>query len=129
VATAVPTRIAAPPKPVAAPARSAASAVPRTRKQWLDRAARDQKTAAADRSARFAIQLELACEIASLREAWGQDRPGGSMWVVTTSFKGRTCFKVLWGRYGTQEEAAKALESAPGFFSTSRNHPMVVSIR
>jgi len=133
--TAAPTRRAptpAPTKPAAAPRAqppTSTAAVPHTRKQWLDRAARDQKTAAADRNARFAIQLELACEIASLREAWGHDRPGGSMWVATTSYRGRTCFKVLWGRYETPEEAAQALPSAPGFFSTSRNHPMVVSIR
>ncbi len=137
--TAVPTRRApspAPTKPAqpraaaAAPPRASTSAaVPRTRKQWLDRAARDQKTAAADRNARFAIQLELACEVESLREAWAHDRPAGSMWTLTTSFKGRTCFKVLWGRYGTQEAAAQALESVPGFFSTARNHPMVVAIR
>ncbi len=138
-ATAVPTKRAPSPAPTrpaptraasAAATRSAASAaVPRTRKQWLDRAARDQKTTASDRNARFAIQLELACEVTSLREAWAHDRPAGSMWVVTTSFKGRTCFRVLWGRYGTREEAAGALEAVPGFFSTARNHPMVVAIR
>ncbi len=146
--TAVPTRrtpspapakapMAAPARPAPAPTKAASAAprtasstaAPRTRKQWLDRAGRDQRAAAADHNARFAIQLELACQVESLREAWSHDRPGGSMWVLTTSFQGRTCFKVLWGRYGTREAAAQALESVPGFFSTSRNHPMVVAIR
>ncbi len=118
------TRHAAPPapgKPAAAPGRS--------RKAWLERAERDQRTAASDANARFAVQLELACEVPSLTEAWAHDRPAGSMWVITTTFQGRTCFKVLWGRYATREEAARALESAPAFFSTARNHPMVVAIR
>lgn len=142
-ANAVPTRRAPavaptrrPPTPAperraaAAPAKPAPAAAPgRSRKAWLDRAARDQRSAASDRDARFAIQLELACEVSSLTEAWAHDRPAGSMWVMTTSFKGRTCFKVLWGRYATREEAARALESAPPFFSTARNHPMVVAIR
>ena len=129
--TAAPARPApAPTKAASAAPRTASStAAPRTRKQWLDRAGRDQRAAAADHNARFAIQLELACQVESLREAWSHDRPGGSMWVLTTSFQGRTCFKVLWGRYGTREAAAQALESVPGFFSTSRNHPMVVAIR
>ena len=149
--TVVPTRAAATPAPTRrapaaaptrrpptpAPERRAAAAAPakpapapgRSRKAWLDRAARDQKSAASDRNARFAIQLELACEVPSLTEAWAHDRPAGTMWVMTTSFKGRTCFKVLWGRYASREEAARALESAPPFFSTARNHPMVVAIR
>jgi hypothetical protein len=133
--TALPTRrppTPAPTKRAAAPAPSkpAPAAAPgRSRKAWLDRAERDQRSAAADSDARFAIQLELACEVPSLTEAWAHDRPAGSMWVITTSFKGRTCFKVLWGRYATREEAARALESAPAFFSTPRNHPMVVAIR
>jgi hypothetical protein len=134
--TAHPTR----PAPTVAPTRRADSPVPtrraasppapgRSRKAWLDRSARDQKSAASDRNARFAVQLELACEVPSLTEAWAHDRPAGSMWVVTTSFQGRTCFKVLWGRYPTREDASAALASVPAFFSTSHNHPMVVAIR
>ena len=99
--TAAPARPApAPTKAASAAPRTASStAAPRTRKQWLDRAGRDQRAAAADHNARFAIQLELACQIESLREAWSHDQPAGSMWVVTTSYQGRTCFQVLWGRY------------------------------
>ncbi len=124
---AVPTKRAVAP----APARTAAPAPApgRSRKAWLDRAARDEKAAAADRDARFTVQLELVCEVPSLTQAWSHDRPVGSMWVTTTSFKGRTCFKLYWGRYPTREEAERALASAPAFFSTSRNHPMVVAIR
>jgi hypothetical protein len=114
-------------RPTAAPAREARREG--TRGYWVDRAARDQKRAAADRHGRFAVQLELACEVSSLVEAWRHDRPAGTMWVVTTSFQGRTCFRVLWGRYPSREAARRALGSAPSFFSTPRNHPMVVAIR
>ncbi len=51
------------------------------------------------------------------------------MWVVTTPFRGKTCFRVLWGRYPSREAAEAALAGAPAFFSTPRNHPMVVAIR
>jgi hypothetical protein len=100
-----------------------------SRSSWLDRAARDQRRAAADRQARFAVQLELACEVPTLVDAWRHDRPPGSMWLLATSFRGRTCFRVLWGRYPSREAASQALASVPSFFSTSRNHPMVVAIR
>jgi hypothetical protein len=51
------------------------------------------------------------------------------MWVVTTSFRGKNCFRVLWGRYSTREAAERALPGAPAFFSTQRNRPMAVPIR
>ncbi len=120
------------PVPTAAPrtaSSAAAGARPRSRQDWLERAERDQKAAAAARDARFTVQLELACEVPSLTEAYAHDRPAGSMWVVPTSFRGRTCFRVLWGRYATREAAESGLAGAPAFFSTPRNHPMVVAIR
>ena len=51
------------------------------------------------------------------------------MWLLTGPFQGRTCFRVLWGRYATREEAARALPRAPSFFSTPRNQPLVVPVR
>jgi hypothetical protein len=134
--TALPTpRPTARPAPTAAPRSASApaagagsSARPRSRQGWLERAERDQKTAASDRGAHFTVQLELACEVPSLSEAFAHDRPAGSMWLAPTSFRGRTCFRVLWGRYPTREAAESGLAGAPRFFSTPRNRPMVVPI-
>lgn len=100
-----------------------------TRQAWLDRAARDRQRLGADRKAQYTIQLELACEIPSLVEAWKYDRPAGTMWILTTPFDGQTCFRVLWGRYPTREAARRALSGIPSFFSTPRNRPVVTSIR
>jgi septal ring-binding cell division protein DamX len=109
------------PKPGPAAAPSEAS-----RQTWLDRAERDRKRYG---KARFAIQLELACEVPSLVEAFQHDRPAGSMWLLATPFQGRTCFRVLWGRYNSRQEAARGLTRAPAFFSTAQNHPAVVPLR
>ena len=92
------------PQPTAAPA-----AAPRGRQKWLDRAARDGRRADADRRARFTIQLELVCQEESLSDAWKHDRPSGTMWLLTTPFQDKTCFRVLWGRYPTREAAQRAL--------------------
>ena len=118
------------PTPSAAPRNAAAgsTARPRSRQGWLERAERDQKSAASDRDARFTVQLELACEVPSLSEAFAHDR-AGSMWLVPTSFRGKTCFRVLWGRYATREAAESGLAAAPAFFSTPRNRPMVVALK
>jgi len=122
----------APRSPAATPAPrspAAAQARPQSRQGWSAKADRDEKSASSDPSARFAVQLELACEIPSLTEAFAHDQPAGTMWVVKTSYRGRTCFRVLWGRYPDREAAERGLSAAPAFFSTSRNHPMVVPVR
>ncbi len=141
--TAVPTSAAPPtrPAPTSAPtpaaraekparARSPIPAPPAassgTRQYWLDRAAHDEKRFA--RKGKYAIQLELACEVGSLVEAFQHDR-GGNMWVVTTAYQGKTCFRVLWGHYATPEAGRRAMPSAPSFFSTSTNHPAVTAVR
>jgi len=64
----------------------------------------------------------------SLNDAWKHDRPAGTMWVLSTPFQGKTCFRVLWGRYPTRDAARRALASIPSFFSTPRNHPVVTAI-
>jgi hypothetical protein len=100
-----PTAAATPPAP--APREAGAGGDSKSRQYWVDRAARDRKRAGADRKARFTIQLELACEVESLVDAWKHDRPAGTMWVLATPFGGRTCFRVLWGRYATREAGAR----------------------
>lgn len=123
-----PTRASAP-----LPIGPTASAVRETEREgsrayWLDRASRDRKRAGADRKAHFTIQLELACEVGSLIDAWKHDRPAGTMWLLATPFQGRTCFRVLWGRYPNRDAARRALSSVPAFFATPRNRPIVTAI-
>ncbi|MET0619571.1 MAG: hypothetical protein ABW056_04795, partial [Thermoanaerobaculia bacterium] len=120
---------ARPARPTATQPRAGTQARPQSRRGWTAKADRDEKSASSDPNARFAVQLELACEIPSLTEAFAHDQPAGTMWVVKTSYRGRTCFRVLWGRYPDRESAERALSDAPSFFSTSRNHPMVVPVR
>jgi septal ring-binding cell division protein DamX len=93
----------------------------------MDRAARDQKRFAGGKKP-YAIQLELACEIGSLVDAFRHDR-GSTMWVVPTSFQGKTCFRVLWGHYPTPEAGRRAMSGAPAFFSTPSNRPAVTAVR
>jgi hypothetical protein len=115
----------APQRSTPAPAEPAGS----TRQSWLDRAARDRQKANADRRNHFTIQAELACETQTLIDAWKYDRPAGTLWVLTTPYDGKTCFRVLWGRYPSKEAARRALSGVPPFFSSNHNKPVVTAIR
>jgi len=80
------------------------------------------------RNARYAIQLELACETETLEKAFAWDRPAGTMWLLTTSHRGRTCFRVLWGHYATLAQAQAARAQIPGFFVVPGNRPVPVPV-
>jgi hypothetical protein len=134
-ATSVPARAAkAAPSPV--PARPTAAAVaaapsepaPDSREGWVRRAENDRKRLASDKHARYAVQLELVCEVESLREAWKHDR-GKTMWLLAVTHGGRDCFRVFWGRYPSLDAAKKAKAGIPPYFTTARNHPAVVAVR
>jgi hypothetical protein len=99
------------------------------RSEWLARAQADRRKLDADRRIRYAIQLELVCEMPSLTEAWKHDRPSGSMWLLKVSHGGRDCFRVLWGRFPSIEAARRAKSGIPPFFTTATNHPAVVAVR
>ncbi len=118
------------PAPTRAPAAvPPASVEGGSRRLWQERAERDRRRLASDRKTRFAVQLELVCELSSLADAWKHDRPEGTMWLLPVSHQGRPCFRVLWGRYATREAAQRGLARAPSFFSTQRNRPLVVPVR
>jgi hypothetical protein len=96
----------------------------RTRSQWEALAERGRQLLP---SAPYTIQLELVCELSSLEEAWKYDR--GAMWIVPAEHRGRSCFRVFWGRYQSIEAARRAKDSVPRFFFTPTNQPAVVSTR
>ena len=126
VPTGIPAR-AAPPAP--RPTAVASSRGERTREDWIARAERDKRDLARRRGVRYAVQLELACEMETLQKAWNWDRPSGTIWLLTTSFHGRTCFRVLWGRYGSLAQAREARTRVPEFFTAPGNRPTIVSVR
>ncbi|HEY6931159.1 MAG TPA: hypothetical protein VJA66_15910, partial [Thermoanaerobaculia bacterium] len=130
--TRAPSRAPTPRPGKATPAPAAPAPAGRSegsREEWLARARNDKRKLDADRKTRYSIQLELACEVPSLVEAWKHDRPAGSMWLLAVSRGGRDCFRVLWGRFPSIEAAKKAKTGAPAFFTTATNHPAVVAVR
>lgn len=125
------------PMPTASPARprptppptAVAVAGEATRAEWIARAERDRRALSKRRNVRYAVQLELACELPTLEKAWSFDKPAGTMWLLTTNYRGRTCFRVLWGRFAALAEAREVRPRVPDFFVAPGNRPTVVSVR
>jgi hypothetical protein len=73
-----------------------------------DEQARQHATSAA---AGYAVQFELVCETASLSKAIAAG--GDKVWFTPTSYRGRSCYRVFWGRYATAAEAKAGLAEIP----------------
>ncbi|MEA2572132.1 MAG: hypothetical protein QOI24_4133 [Acidobacteriota bacterium] len=69
------------------------------------------REAAANPAGTFAVQFELVCETASLTKAI--QAGGNNVWFTTMSYRGKPCYRVFWGRYNSQPEAAKAAGEVP----------------
>ena len=76
----------------------------------------------------YAIQLELACEESTVAKALRADPSGRQIWIVPFDFRGRSCYRVLWGRYRTLPKARDAKASVPAMFLRGGNRPAVVSL-
>jgi septal ring-binding cell division protein DamX len=77
-------------------------------RQKYDAMARDFATNA---SGAYTIQFELVCEPASIAKALKAG--GSSVWFIPTSFRGRSCYRVFWGRYDTKAAADAAVGQIP----------------
>ena len=82
------------------------------------------RTFAANPSGAYTIQFELVCETASLTRAVREG--GSSVWFVPISYKGRGCYRVFWGNFGTEAEAQRAVAQLPSSLGASK--PAVVHV-
>jgi hypothetical protein len=72
----------------------------------------------------YTVQFELVCETASVTKAL---RDGGAnVWFVTTTYRGRPCYRVFWGRYDDLAAATAAAKTIPSSLAGSK--PVVVKV-
>jgi septal ring-binding cell division protein DamX len=95
---------------------------------WAALARAGKKTFEHPGAHRYAIQLELACEESTLRKAFAEDPGRRQIWLAPYSFRGRECYRVLWGKYRDLPSARAAKASLPEMFSRGGNRPAVVSL-
>jgi DamX protein len=79
---------------------------------------------AAQKGGAYTVQVELVCETASVTRAL---RDGGTnIWFLPISYRGRSCYRIFWGRYSTRSAAESAVASIPKSLAESK--PVVVTI-
>lgn len=65
---------------------------------------------AAQKGGSYTVQFELVCETASITRAL--DEVGDKVWFVPTSYRGKPCYRVFWGRFNSSAEANAATKPA-----------------
>ena len=79
---------------------------------------------AAAPSGKFTVQFEIVCEAANITKAL---RVGGTnVWFVPITLKGRSCYRVFWGRYPTREAADRGLSEIPATLREAK--PSVIAV-
>lgn len=112
---------------VAAPRPEARRPDPSTR-HWRDLAEAGRRKFDHPGRHRYAIQLELACEPGTLEKAFAADRGSNRIWLAPYSFRGRPCYRVLWGRFADLSSAKSAKRDIPAMFSGDGNRPAIVAL-
>jgi septal ring-binding cell division protein DamX len=74
------------------------------------------------------LQMMIACEAETVHKARLGTRPATGLFVTATTVRDRSCYRVLWGLYGTRAEAESAAESPPAYFTAAGIRPTVVSL-
>jgi len=79
---------------------------------------------AAAPSGKFTVQFEIVCDPSNITKAL---RSGGTnVWFVPISLKGRSCYRVFWGRYPTRDAAERGIREIPASLREAK--PAVVSV-
>ncbi|HKY32003.1 MAG TPA: hypothetical protein VJV23_05655, partial [Candidatus Polarisedimenticolia bacterium] len=83
----------------------------------------------AARSGDYTIQLLTACQDDTVRRAVESGRGSANLFILSTSFEGRSCYRVYWGRYPSQKRAQEALHrEVPASFRSDRSQPRITRL-
>ncbi|HSP35949.1 MAG TPA: hypothetical protein VLU46_16675, partial [Thermoanaerobaculia bacterium] len=110
----------APPPPAATPV----TPKPQPRPPSPDRYAAMAREFAAAPNAKFTVQFEIVCEPSNITRALTTG--GTNVWFIPISLKGRSCYRVFWGRYATRDAAERAAGDVPASLREAK--PAVVQV-
>jgi septal ring-binding cell division protein DamX len=74
------------------------------------------------------LQLMVACRAGSVERLLGVPNTGDRLWFIPYNHQGRSCYKVLWGRYTTRQEAEAARAGIPREIARQLERIPVVSV-
>ncbi len=70
------------------------------------------------------MQLLVACSEETIQKAVAAV-PADELLILPVSYKGRSCYRVCWGLYASEEQAAAAGRSLPEYFRRGGAIPKV----
>jgi hypothetical protein len=73
---------------------------------------------------RYSVQLLVACSEETVQKAVSAV-PADELYILPVSYKGRSCYRLCWGVYRNEPEAASALRSLPDYFRRGGATPKV----
>jgi septal ring-binding cell division protein DamX len=128
VASAPPPSTPAPPAPsTPSPAKPTGSSDPRVvlRAGGLADAARGFATDLRGKApGHFSVQLLVACSEDTVHKAVAAVT-ADELFILPVNYKGKSCYRVCWGVYGSEAEAASAGRSLPEYFVRGGANPKV----
>jgi hypothetical protein len=75
----------------------------------------------------FSVQLLVACSEETIQKAVAAV-PADELFILPVNYKGRSCYRVCWGLYASEEQAAAAGRSLPEYFRRGGATPKVSPI-
>lgn len=72
----------------------------------------------------YTIQFALVCQTSSVETSLRQG--GDPVWFVPTTFRGQSCYRMMWKEFGSRSEAESAISSLPSSLREG-SRPTVVS--
>jgi len=73
---------------------------------------------------RYSVQLLVACSEETIQKAVAAV-PADELFILPVNYKGRSCYRVCWGLYASEEQAATAGRSLPEYFRRGGATPKV----
>ena len=72
------------------------------------------------------MQLLIACSDATVQKALATVA-SPELFIVPVKYQGRDCYRLLWGLYTSESQAASAVPSVPDYFRRNGASPRVMS--
>ena len=92
-------------------------------------AARYFGRAASARTSNYSIQLLTACQDTTVKRVVAAAGGSEDLFILSTNLDGRSCYRLLWGNYGSQARAREALRrDVPASLRRDRNQPRIIRL-
>ncbi len=83
----------------------------------------------ANEKSKFTIQLMIACQEKTVLEAMQTVPDVRRFLILPLHYQGQSCYRILYGLYGTEQEAQSATRSLPQVFLQQASPAQAVSVR